>query len=57
MPDTHRQPGSWTHRSNQGQYPTGLLPCTADASVGSNNLATIPRAGNVSSDARAGCTG
>ena len=57
MPDTHRQPGSWTHRSNQGQYPTGSLPNTADASVGSSNLATIPRAGNVSSDARAGCTG
>ena len=33
------------------------LPMTADATRGSSNLATVPRAGNVSSDTRAGATG
>jgi hypothetical protein len=33
------------------------LPNTADASRGSSNLATVPRAGNISSDTRAGRRG
>jgi hypothetical protein len=33
------------------------LPMTADATRGSSNLATIPRAGNISSDTRAGRRG
>jgi hypothetical protein len=33
------------------------LPITADATCGSSNLATVPRAGNISSDFRAGRTG
>ena len=31
-----------------------ILPSTADLTHGSNNLATKPRAGNISSDTRAG---
>ena len=31
-----------------------VLPVTADASDGASNLATQPRAGNISSDTRAG---
>ena len=34
-----------------------VLPVTADVSRGSNNLATVPRSGNISSDTRAGITG
>lgn len=30
------------------------LPMTADASRGATNLATVPRAGNISTDTRAG---
>ena len=30
------------------------LPQTADGSLGMTNLATVPRAGNISSDTRAG---
>lgn len=33
------------------------LPMTADAARGSSNLATTPRAGNISSDTRAGRPG
>jgi hypothetical protein len=32
-------------------------PMTADATRGSSNLATVPRAGNISSDTRAGTSG
>lgn len=34
-----------------------ILPTTAAVSGGSSNLATQPRAGNISSDTRAGLTG
>jgi hypothetical protein len=34
-----------------------VLPVTADVSNGSSNLATQPRAGNISSDTRAGTAG
>jgi hypothetical protein len=33
------------------------LPMTADANRGSSNLATVPRAGNISRDTRAGTSG
>lgn len=33
------------------------LPSTADASGGMENLATVPRTGNISSDMRAGILG
>ena len=33
------------------------LPMTADATRGSSNLATVPRAGTISSDTRAGMPG
>ena len=34
-----------------------ILPSTADPSHGSSNLATQPRAGNISTDMRAGALG
>ena len=34
-----------------------ILPATADQSHGSANLATQPRAGNISTDTRAGALG
>lgn len=34
-----------------------VLPVTADASEGASNLATQPRAGNISRDTRAGTLG
>jgi hypothetical protein len=34
--------------------PTAMLPCTADPTHGVANLLTRPRAGNISSDTRAG---
>jgi len=34
--------------------PIATLPCTADSTRGVTNLATRPRAGNISSDTRAG---
>ncbi len=36
---------------------SSVLPVTADASCGSMNLAFQPRAGNISSDTRAGTAG
>ncbi len=37
--------------------PASTLPMTVDATRGSSNLATVPRAGNISSDTRAGTPG
>lgn len=54
MPDQRRQPGLWKLRSEEGLTPRDSLPATADATRGSANLETTPRAGNVSSDTRAG---
>ena len=34
--------------------PSRVLPTTADPTAGVSNLATLPRAGNISSDTRAG---
>jgi hypothetical protein len=53
-------------RSGQNSRPTrrihdpvgsSVLPKTADQSHGSGNLASQPRAGNISSDTRAGVLG
>jgi hypothetical protein len=57
MSDQRRQPEPWSRRSYGVGDTVSMLPITADASRGSSNLATIPRAGNVSSDTRAGRPG
>ena len=57
MPDRRRQPWTQDRRSEGGLVPAGSLPTTADATCGSTNLATVPRAGNISSDTRAGGAG
>ena len=41
----------WRDRASVG---ASSLPATADASLGTTNLATIARAGNISTDTRAG---
>lgn len=52
----HRNPAFMTGRSvREPQAPP--LPITADQSRGSSNLATRPRAGNLSTDTRAGRPG
>lgn len=53
----HRNPEHLTGRSATILLGIAPLPMTADQSRGSSNLATIPRAGNISSDARAGRPG
>jgi hypothetical protein len=57
MSELHRQPETRTRRSIRVRLPVSMLPSTADASRGSSNLATLPRAGNISTDTRAGCAG
>jgi hypothetical protein len=52
-----RNPEHLTGRSRRTLVRVPWLPMTADPSRGSSNLATIPRAGNVSSDTRAGRLG
>lgn len=46
-----------TDRRITGAAASRILPITADASNGFGNLATQPRAGNISSDTRAGRPG
>jgi hypothetical protein len=46
-----------TDRRIRGVIASRVLPITADASSGSMNLAFQPRAGNISSDTRAGVAG
>jgi len=41
-------------RRARSARPIATLPCTADSTRGVTNLATRPRAGNISSDTRAG---
>jgi hypothetical protein len=41
-------------RSSRTLIGAWLLPLTADGFLGMSNLATVPRAGNISSDSRAG---
>jgi hypothetical protein len=53
MRDDRSRPGR-TGRSDDPRTSGRSLPITADASHGTTNLATIPRAGNISSDTRAG---
>ena len=57
MSELRRQPEPRTRRSLRVRIADSMLPSTADASRGSSNLATLPRAGNISSDTRAGCSG
>jgi hypothetical protein len=52
-----RNPEHMTGRSRRTLERVPWLPNTADQSRGSSNLATTPRAGNVSSDTRAGRPG
>jgi hypothetical protein len=52
-----RNPEHLTGRSRQTLARAAWLPMTADQSRGSSNLATVPRAGNMSSDTRAGRAG
>jgi hypothetical protein len=54
-PRRHRILGS--ARSAWTRVDQGSLPATADATRGSSNLATQPRAGNISTDTRAGLLG
>ena len=56
MWDPHRHPLDRIDRSDRADW-SSVLPATADATRGSNNLATIPRAGNISTDTRAGIPG
>ena len=48
------EPGFDTGRSTETLVGVCVLPETADETRGSSNLATVPRAGNLSSDTRAG---
>ncbi len=58
MSDTRRRPPVYqTGRRARGLDETSSLPQTADATRGSSNLATAPRAGNISTDTRAGSPG
>ncbi len=57
MSELRRQPEPRTRRSVRDRLPVSSLPNTADASRGSSNLASLPRAGNISSDTRAGSAG
>jgi hypothetical protein len=52
-----RNPEHLTGRSRRILERVPWLPMTADQSFGSSNLATVPRAGNLSSDTRAGRPG
>ena len=47
-------PGRWSDKSLERLQP---LPITADQSRGSSNLVTVPRAGNISTETRAGRPG
>ena len=53
MTGQRRPPASESGRRD-GAPEVPDLATTADVSRGANNLATVPRAGNVSSDTRAG---
>jgi len=45
------------HRSGPTGVSRGTLPQTADQTRGATNLATRPRAGNISTESRAGVSG
>jgi hypothetical protein len=50
----HRSPFDGQSRSNGSPVGGLTLPLTADQTAGMSNLATVPRAGNISTDTRAG---
>ena len=52
----HRTPASDSGRRNRTREVPDLAR-TADAARGMSNLATVPRAGNISTDTRAGSHG
>jgi hypothetical protein len=54
MLEPRRTPRIGIARSDWTSLGVLPLPATADATHGSSNLATVPRAGNISSDMRAG---
>jgi hypothetical protein len=56
MTDRRRSPAPESGRSN-GILEVPDLASTADASRGTSNLVTVPRAGNLSTDTRAGRSG
>jgi hypothetical protein len=56
MTDRRRSPAPESGRRFATQ-PAADLAKSADASKGASNLATVPRAGNISSDTRAGRPG
>ena len=56
MSDQRRSPERETGRQPR-THEVPDLTTTADAERGSDNLATVPRAGNLSSDTRAGRPG
>jgi hypothetical protein len=56
MTGQRRSPASGSGRRD-GISPVPDLAKTADLSRGASNLATVPRAGNVSTDTRAGDSG
>ncbi len=56
MTDRRRTPAPESGR-RFGTTPVPSLASTADATRGASNLATVPRAGNISSDTRAGRAG
>ena len=53
MTDRRRSPAPESGRRS-GAFEVPSLASTADASRGTSNLATRPRAGNISTDTRAG---
>ena len=53
MTDRRRSPAPESGRRD-GTTQVPNLASTADASRGTSNLATVPRAGNISTDTRAG---
>jgi hypothetical protein len=54
--DRNRQLGRLNRRTRDDES-SRVLPATADETRGSSNLATRPRAGNISTDMRAGISG
>jgi hypothetical protein len=57
MTDRDRRQRTSLDRSDRADPGLSTLPMTADETRGSSNLATVPYAGNVSSDTRAGLAG
>jgi hypothetical protein len=56
MTGQHRSPAPESGRRPETLWVPSLA-LTADVSRGRSNLASVPRAGNISTDTRAGCPG